>query len=378
MSVGYAAIQWSPHIRRYDLAIAAVVVGFLALFVAIGKLVWRGEHAVSDPILVIRALGTCAYLLLHIILCIGPLARLHPIFLPLLFNRRHLGVATFMIALLHALLVVGWYHGFGVISPIRSLLISNTSFDSLTAFPFELLGLIALVILFLMAATSHDFWIKNLSPAFWKRLHMLVYPAWALLVLHVALGALQSERAVIHVVLVSLGVLFVCGLHLLTGRRENRAARPGSSDDSHPAQADERWIDVASVDQIPVDRALVVRIPGKERLAVFRHGDKLSAVTNVCAHQAGPLGEGRIIDGCITCPWHGYQYRPADGCAPPPFTERIRTYRITVSAHRVLIDPTPLPPGSYVEPACIDRNPCSNQEPSHDSATRHGAAAIRE
>jgi hypothetical protein len=33
------------------------------------------------------------------------------------------------------------------------------------------------------------------------------------------------------------------------------------------------------------------------------------------------LGEGKIVDGCITCPWHGYQYRPADGVAGP-FTER--------------------------------------------------------
>jgi nitrite reductase/ring-hydroxylating ferredoxin subunit len=29
--------------------------------------------------------------------------------------------------------------------------------------------------------------------------------------------------------------------------------------------------------------------------------------------QNGPLGEGRIVDGCITCPWHGYQYRPDTG-----------------------------------------------------------------
>ena len=28
----------------------------------------------------------------------------------------------------------------------------------------------------------------------------------------------------------------------------------------------------------------------------------------------GPLGEGKIVDGCITCPWHGFQYRPQDGC----------------------------------------------------------------
>ncbi|MEX2214874.1 MAG: hypothetical protein WD768_12135 [Phycisphaeraceae bacterium] len=69
---------------------------------------------------------------MHIVLCIGPLARLDKRLLPLLFNRRHLGVITFMLGLLHALLVLVWYHGFGSVSPVHSLLTSNTSFTSLS------------------------------------------------------------------------------------------------------------------------------------------------------------------------------------------------------------------------------------------------------
>jgi nitrite reductase/ring-hydroxylating ferredoxin subunit len=79
----------------------------------------------------------------------------------------------------------------------------------------------------------------------------------------------------------------------------------------------------------------------------------LSAVSNLCAHQNGPLGEGRIVDGCITCPWHGYQYRPEDGCAPPPFTERLATYRLRVANGMVLLDPRANPPGTPVEPVTI-------------------------
>jgi phenylpropionate dioxygenase-like ring-hydroxylating dioxygenase large terminal subunit len=76
-----------------------------------------------------------------------------------------------------------------------------------------------------------------------------------------------------------------------------------------------------------------------------------SRVAFVCAHQRGPLGEGEIIDGCITCPWHGWEYRPRDGQAPPPFTEKIATYRVRVEHRRILLDPEPLPPGTAVEPA---------------------------
>jgi phenylpropionate dioxygenase-like ring-hydroxylating dioxygenase large terminal subunit len=77
-------------------------------------------------------------------------------------------------------------------------------------------------------------------------------------------------------------------------------------------------------------------------------------VTNVCAHQRGPLGEGKIIDGCIQCPWHGWEYRPEDGRSPPPFAEKIATYRVRVVNRRILLNPEPLPPGTPVEPARIE------------------------
>jgi nitrite reductase/ring-hydroxylating ferredoxin subunit len=82
------------------------------------------------------------------------------------------------------------------------------------------------------------------------------------------------------------------------------------------------------------------------RIAVFRDGDQIGALTNLCAHQNGPIGEGRIIDGCVTCPWHGYQYRLVDGCAPPPFTEKLATYRVRIQRGIVEVDPRALPPGT--------------------------------
>ncbi len=347
MSNAYRVVNWSPAKRAYDIALIAGVVLYLAVFVVVGKTVWTGDRAISDPILILRALGTCAFLMLHIILCIGPLARLDKRFLPLLYNRRHFGVATFLVAFLHGLLVLGWYHGFGVITPFESLLTSSTQYSSLSAFPFEILGVIALVILFLMAATSHDFWLHNLSPTTWKRLHMLVYPAYALLVLHVALGALISEKSLAYPLLLLAGVIVVVGLHLMAGRRETRR-------DRGEVNVEAEWVDVGSVDDIREGRAMTVCLPGKERVAVYRYGRKISALTNVCVHQGGPLGEGKIVDGCVTCPWHGYQYQPHNGQSPPPFTEKIATFRVKLNGRRILLDPSPLPAGTTVEPATFE------------------------
>ncbi len=72
----------------------------------------------------------------------------------------------------------------------------------------------------------------------------------------------------------------------------------------------------------------------------------MTALANVCAHQGGPLGEGRIVDGCVTCPWHGYQYRPEDGVSPPPFSERVPTHDVDVRAGRVWVRRSPNPLGT--------------------------------
>lgn len=351
MSAGYVAVQWNRHKRIYDACVAGGIAVYVGVFIGVGKTLYAAPNAISDEILAMRALGTCAFLLLNIILCIGPVARLDRRFLPLLYNRRHLGVATFLVALAHAVIAIGFYHGFGSVNPFISLLTSNTNYSSLSAFPFQILGLLALLILFLMAATSHDFWLKNLGAPAWKRLHMLVYVAYGLLVMHVALGFLQTQRSPWLAALVGAGVVTVSTLHLIAGIRERRHDVRRS--ERAPATG-EKWVDVGSVDDIADQRGSTVTIGESERIALFRTNGCISATTNICAHQGGPLGEGKIIDGCITCPWHGWQYRTADGHSPPPFTEKIATYRVRVVGRRIEIDPSPLPPGTAVEPARVE------------------------
>lgn len=48
-------------------------------------------------------------------------------------------------------------------------------------------------------------------------------------------------------------------------------------------------------------------------IAVFRHAGAWYAVDGMCAHQGGPLADGVVRDGCVTCPWHGWQYDLATG-----------------------------------------------------------------
>lgn len=343
MSLAYGAVGWNRQKRIYDALALGGCLLYLGTFAGGGALLFPDATAET---LLIRALGTCAFLLLHVVLAIGPLARLDRRFLPLLYNRRHLGVLTFALGLAHGAFSLVQFHALGNVNPLVSLLASNTRFDSLAQFPFQQLGLAALAILLLMAATSHDFWLKNLSPPVWKALHMLVYAAYALLVAHVAFGALQSEASAAAAAIPIAGALGLALLHLTAAQRE------GEVDRARWTPGEDGSLDVAAAADLKEGRAVVVAVGG-ERVAVFRHQGCVSAVSNVCRHQNGPLGEGRVIDGCITCPWHGYQYRPQDGRAPAPFTEKLATYRVRVAGGRVWVHPDALPPGTAVEPAAI-------------------------
>lgn len=345
MSNAYRAVQWNRHKKVYDLVLTGGVVGYLLTFFLGGRLLFPAPGEFSDPILLMRAFGTCAILLLHVILAIGPLARLEPRFAPLLYNRRHLGVCFFLVALAHAVLVIAFYGGFGVQPAPAALLAGYPAALRAGALPFELLGFFALCIFFLMAATSHDFWLANLGAGVWKALHMLVYVAYAAVIGHVALGAMQDQSSPLFAGLLFSGAAGLCGLHLAAGWRERRRR-------TAPA-ADAGWLDAGPVASLREGCGRVVVVRGAERVALFRHRGAVHAVSNVCAHQAGPLGEGRVLDGCITCPWHGYQYLPHNGQSPPPFTEKIPTFRVRVADGRVLLDPQPLPPGTPVPPAPI-------------------------
>jgi nitrite reductase/ring-hydroxylating ferredoxin subunit/DMSO/TMAO reductase YedYZ heme-binding membrane subunit len=340
MSAQYAAISWNPKKRIYDLLLLGGILLYIAVFVGITATL--NPDATAET-LIIRALGTCAFLLLHIVLCIGPLCRLDARFIPLLYNRRHLGVTTFLLGLGHGMFSIIQFHAFGNRNPFVSLFTANQRFGSMAQFPFQSLGFAALLILYVMAATSHDFWLHNLGASAWKRIHMLVYPAYVLLVAHVTLGALQSERSPILVAVALAGLVSVVALHMVAAHKEARLDGAGT-------HKRDNFIFACKVEDIPEKRARIIPIGG-ERVAVFLYDGKVSAVSNVCRHQNGPLGEGKILDGCITCPWHGYQYQPHNGRAPAPFKEKVETYVVRVHDGEVWVSAHANAPGTEVHPA---------------------------
>jgi nitrite reductase/ring-hydroxylating ferredoxin subunit/DMSO/TMAO reductase YedYZ heme-binding membrane subunit len=335
MSLAYRAVDWNRQKRVYDFTLVSLL--FLVLTVFVG-ITLRVNPNVTAETLVIRGSAFAAVALLHVILCIGPLTRLDRRFLPLLYNRRHLGVTMFLLALVHGGFAVIQFHALGNENPLVSVFLAyaqdyrpwRAGTMNLVHFPFEPFGVLALVVLFLMAATSHDFWLRNLGASFWKMLHLGVYVAYGAVLAHVAFGVLQSERDGWYPLAFGAGFAVVAGLHLAGAMREQRVDR------AQDAAAADGFVDACATADVTEGRARVV-VAGGQRVAIWRHGGRLFGTANVCRHQGGPLGEGRILDGCITCPWHGWNYQPEDGCSPPPFQEVVETFNTRIVGDRVWV-----------------------------------------
>jgi DMSO/TMAO reductase YedYZ heme-binding membrane subunit len=88
-----------------------------------------------------------------------------------------------------------------------------------------------------MAATSHDYWLVFLTPPVWKGLHMALYVAYGLVVMHVALGVMQYDRNPFIPAMLASGFAYVTVLHLVAGWRERSGDRAG-------ARGSEGWLSV--------------------------------------------------------------------------------------------------------------------------------------
>ncbi|MEM6481497.1 MAG: Rieske 2Fe-2S domain-containing protein [Pseudomonadota bacterium] len=339
MSVKYVPVQWNRFKWGYDAVLLLGTGLFLWVFIDLAPGVLSHERPINPQIHNARAFGACAFVMLTVILCIGPLARLDRRFLPLLYNRRHFGVLTAMVALSHFYFILNWYFAFSPVDKFEAVLSANTNFNQISGFPFEILGVFALISLLILSATSHDFWMKFLTPPVWKRLHYLIYPTYAAVVGHVMLGTLQDQHNQSFTIIVICGAALVAILHVTAGLKERIQSTKTSG-----------WTKVGLASDIDDGRARIALLPGGDRVAVFRHGDRLSAIANACAHQNGPLGEGRILNCLVTCPWHGFQYNVTNGQSPAPFTEKIPTYNLRVEDGVVFVNPAPNAPGTFVEP----------------------------
>ena len=89
------------------------------------------------------------------------------------------------------------------------------------------------------------------------------------------------------------------------------------------------FVTVGQIADFAVGRGRIVIVSGRH-IALFRLDDGFFAIDNLCLHRAGPLCDGDIESGVVTCPWHGWSYEIRSGTL-------VQDPRVGVSKHNTRV-----------------------------------------
>ncbi|MEL6966967.1 MAG: nitrite reductase small subunit NirD [Pseudomonadota bacterium] len=98
------------------------------------------------------------------------------------------------------------------------------------------------------------------------------------------------------------------------------------------------WIKIGVLSDIPKLGARCVAF-GEATIAVFRTADdRVFALEDKCPHKNGPLSQGIVHDGCVTCPLHNWVISLETGAAQGADEGQTKTFPIKLDGDTILID----------------------------------------
>ncbi|OGC50819.1 hypothetical protein A2716_02175 [candidate division WWE3 bacterium RIFCSPHIGHO2_01_FULL_40_23] len=98
------------------------------------------------------------------------------------------------------------------------------------------------------------------------------------------------------------------------------------------------FVKVANTKDIPVNSIKPFRINGVP-VAIANLNGEFLAISDVCTHDGGDLGDGEVVDGCcVECPRHGgkFDLKTGDVTGPPP-TVKIKTYEVKLEGDDIYV-----------------------------------------
>lgn len=99
------------------------------------------------------------------------------------------------------------------------------------------------------------------------------------------------------------------------------------------------WIHVGQLADIPVRGARCIAA-GDMTIALFRAADdQVFALEDRCPHKNGPLSQGIVHDGCVTCPLHNWVISLASGEAQGADEGQVKTFATRVEDGRIFLQP---------------------------------------
>jgi len=104
---------------------------------------------------------------------------------------------------------------------------------------------------------------------------------------------------------------------------------------------DPRWHDLGPVDELAQTPLRQVTV-GRTRLALSCVHGRFGAVSGVCNHAGGPLGDGHVDGDYVVCPWHHWKFHRETGAGEPGFEDdRVQSYALREEGGRLFVDLNP-------------------------------------
>ena len=97
------------------------------------------------------------------------------------------------------------------------------------------------------------------------------------------------------------------------------------------------WTKLATIREVPKDSVIEVEHKG-ELYAICNAGGEIRALSGVCPHEGGPLGQGHIVEGMLVCPWHLWEFDSGSGTCLVDESMGIPTYPVKVEDGGILVD----------------------------------------
>jgi len=97
------------------------------------------------------------------------------------------------------------------------------------------------------------------------------------------------------------------------------------------------FVRAAKIAEVPSGTIHQFQVAGKA-VALANVAGKFYAISDVCVHRGGPLGQGELHDTVVTCPWHGWQYDVTTGKVTQNPTMGVACYATEVRGDEVFVD----------------------------------------
>ena len=96
------------------------------------------------------------------------------------------------------------------------------------------------------------------------------------------------------------------------------------------------FILVGRTDDVQEGKGRVVKVNEKS-VALFRVDGRFYAINNICPHQGGPLGKGKVKGYLVTCPWHDLQFDIRSGFGGDGGGNCVASYEVKVDGNDVYV-----------------------------------------